>query len=323
MSTTWCFTTSSTGLLHRVISALQGEFAMKDLGPLDYFLAIRVHRSATGFFLSQEQYAMDLLDCAGMLNCKPAPMPIDTKPKVAASSGTPASDASFYRSIVGALQYLTLTRPDLQYAVQQVCLHMHQSCDVHWSLVKRILRYVRGTVRHGLQLFVQNTATDIIAYSDADWAGCPDTRRSTSGYCVFLGDSLISWSSKWQPTVSRSSPEAEYRAVANAVAECTWLRQLLTELRCSPDKASVIFCDNVSATYLSANPVDHRRTKPIELDIHFVRDLVTVGQVRVLLVPTAQQLADIMTKGLPSMAFADFRSSLCVTNGAAETAGGC
>lgn len=256
-----------------------------------------------------------------MLNCKPAPTPIDTKPKVAASSGTLASDASFYRSIVGALQYLTLTRPDLQYAVQQVCLHMHQPCDVHWSLVKRILRYVRGTVQHGLQLSGASKALDIVAYSDADWAGCPDTRRSTSGYCVFLDDSLISWLSKRQPTVSRSSAEVEYRAMANAVAECTWLRQLLAELRCSTTKASVVFCDNVSATYLSANPVHHRRPKHIELDIHFVRDLVAVGQVRVLHVPTTQQLADVMTKGLPSMVFQDFRASLCVAADA-ETAGG-
>nr|XP_020148950.1 uncharacterized mitochondrial protein AtMg00810-like [Aegilops tauschii subsp. strangulata] len=131
-------------------------------------------------------------------------------------------------SIVGALQYLTLTRPDLQHAVQQVCLHMH--ADSHWTLVKRILRYIRGTMSLGLTL-TASASTDLVAYSDADWAGCPDTRRSMSGYCVYLGPSLISWSSKRQPTVSRSSAKAEYHAVANAVAECSWLRQLLQELR--------------------------------------------------------------------------------------------
>jgi hypothetical protein len=116
---------------------------------------------------------------------------------------------------------------------------------------------------------------DIVAYSDADWAGCPDTRRSTSGYCVYLGSLLISWSSKRQPIVSRSSAEAEYRAVANAVADCTWLCQLLFELACPVDKATVVFCDNVSAVYLSAKPVHHRRTKYIELDFHFVREKVS------------------------------------------------
>nr|XP_051211395.1 uncharacterized mitochondrial protein AtMg00810-like [Lolium perenne] len=130
-----------------------------------------------------------------MLNFKPAATPVNTKAKLSATDGTSVSDASSYRSIVGALQYLTLTRPELQYAVQQVCLHMHAPCDSHWTAVKRILRYIRGTLGLGLSLHA-STATDIVAYSDADWAGCPDTRRSTSGYCVYLGSSLISWSSK-------------------------------------------------------------------------------------------------------------------------------
>ncbi|KAM3387017.1 hypothetical protein ACQJBY_010110 [Aegilops geniculata] len=172
-----------------------------------------------------------------MLNCKPAPTPVDTKAKVSAVEGSPASDAPLYRSIVGALQYLTLTRPDIQYAVQHVCLHMHAPRDTHWALVKRILRYIRGTTAMGLTL-TASPDTSLAAYSDADWAGCPDTRRSTSGYCVYLGPSLISWSSKRQPTVSRSSAEAEYRAVANAVAECSWLRQLLQELLCEVTKAT-------------------------------------------------------------------------------------
>ena len=182
---------------------------------------------------------------------------------------------------------------------------MHAPRDAHWSAVKRILRYICGTMDFGLSLHT-SPSTDIVAYSNADWAGCPDTRRSTSGYRVYLGSSLVSWSSKRQPTVSRSSAEAEYRAVA----ECTWLRQLLSELSCPVDKATVVFCDNVSAVYLSANPVHHRRTKHIELDIHFVREQVALGHVRVLHVPTSQQFADIMTKGLPSTTFPEFRSSL-------------
>ena len=148
-------------------------------------------RQATGFFLHQQKYAYELLERAGMLNCKPAPTPVDTKAKVSAIEGSPASDAPFYRSIVGALQYLTLTRPDIQYAVQQVCLHMHAPRDTHWALVKRILRYIRGTTAMGLTL-TASPDTSLVAYSDADWAGCPDTRRSTSGYCVYLGPSLIS-----------------------------------------------------------------------------------------------------------------------------------
>lgn len=148
-------------------------------------------------------------------------------------------------------------------------------------------------------------------YTNADWAGCPDTRHSTLGLCVFLGDSLISWSSKRQTTVSRSSAEAEYRDVANAIAECPWLRHLLGELRCNIDKATMVFCDNVSTVYMSRNSVHHMCTKHIKMGIHFVRQMVAIGEVRVAHVPTTQQLADIFTKGLSTTLFKEFRRSLC------------
>jgi len=138
-----------------------------------------------------------------------------------------------------------------------------------------------------------------------------------------MGDAMISWSSKRQTTVSRSSAEAEYRGVTNAVAECTWLRQLLGELDSPLTKATIIFCDNVSACYMSSNPVHHKRTKHIELDVHFVREKVAVGQCKVIHVPTAQQYADVMTKGLPTAIFKEFRTSLCVSGNDTHTAGGC
>jgi hypothetical protein len=216
---------------------------------------------------------------------------------------------------------LTMTRPDIAFAVQQVCLHMHDPRAPHLALLKRILRYVRGTSSHGLHLHASSDFS-VTAYSDADWGGCPDTRRSTSGFCVYLGSSLVSWSSKRQPTVSRSSAEAEYRAVVNATAECIWLRQLLGELRCDLNKATVVFCDNVSAVYMSSNPVHHKRTKHIELDIHFVCERVQLGQLRVLHVPIGEQFADVMTKGLPTKSFEHFRSSLCVTPLHESTTGG-
>jgi hypothetical protein len=313
---------SSTTLLHQVIQELRNAFAMKDLGPLSYFLGIQVRRTSQGFFLHQQQYAEDILDRAGMLNCKPACTPVDTKAKVSAAAGVPMPDKTFYRSIAGALQYLTLTRPELAYAVQQACLHMHDPHDVHWNIIKRILRYVRGTPSHGI-LLRASPSTTLTAYTDADWAGCPDTRRSTSGFCVFLGDALVSWSSKRQAVVSRSSAEAEYRGVANAAAECCWLRNLLGELQVVVNKASIIFCDNVSAVYLSDNPVHHKRTKHVELDIHFVRERTALGQLRVLHVPTRHQFADIMTKGLPVPLFEEFRDSLCIKSSDAVTEGGC
>jgi hypothetical protein len=255
---------STSPLLHAIIAKLKSEFAMKDMGPLHYFLGIQVRRTPRGFFLSQAQYADEILQRAGMTNCTAVSTPMDTNSKVAADAGSPVADPSEYRSLAGALQYLTMTRSDLAYAVQQICLHMHDPRDGHLAIVKRILRYVRGTASSGL-LLAATPSTDIVAYSDADWAGCPDTRRSTSGYCVYLGGALVSWSSKRQATVSRSSAEAEYRAVANAVADCVWLRQLLGELLCVVDKATMVF-----AVYLFANHVHHQRTKHIELGIHFI-----------------------------------------------------
>ncbi|GJX90306.1 ribonuclease H-like domain-containing protein [Tanacetum coccineum] len=232
-----------------------------------------------------------------MANCNPSRTPIDTESKLG-SDGDPVFDPILYRSLADSLQYLTFTRPYISYAVQQVCLYTHDPREPHFSALNRILRYVCGTLDYGLQLFSSST-TDLVAYSDADWAGCPTTRRSTSGYCVFLGNNLLSWSSKRQPTLSRSSAEAEYHGVANAVAE------------------------TCCAVYLSCNPVQHQRTKHIEIDIHFVRDLVAASQVRVLHVPSRYQFADIFTKGLSSSLFEEFRSSLSVRCPPVPTAGEC
>ncbi|GJY12088.1 ribonuclease H-like domain-containing protein [Tanacetum coccineum] len=312
-------TASSEGLLQQIIGSLHQEFAMTDLGPLNYFLGIFVTRDSSGLFLSQKKYAIEILEKAHMVSCNPSRTPVDTESKLGVD-GDLVSDPTLYRSLAGSLQYLTFTRPDISYAVQQVCLHMHDPREPHLSALKRILRYVQGTLNYGLQLFSSST-TDLVAYSDADWAGCPTTRRSTSGYCVFLGNNLLSWSAKRQPTLSRSSAEAEYRGVANAVAETCWLRNLLRELHTPLSSATLVYCDNVSAVYLSSNPVQHQRTKHIEIDIHFVRDLVAAGQVQVLHVPARYQFADIFTKGLPSVLFEEFRSSLSIRCPPAPTAG--
>ncbi|GKC10677.1 ribonuclease H-like domain-containing protein [Tanacetum coccineum] len=249
-------TASSTSFLQRIISLLHAEFAMTDLDPLNYFLGISAMRTTSGIFLSHTKYATEILEQAQMLNCNPCMTPIETKKKLG-PEGSSVTDPTSYRSLAGSLQYLTFTRLDLSYAVQQLCLYMHDPREPHLNAMKRVLC-------------------------------CPATRRSTSGYCVFLGDNLMTWSSKRQDTLPRST--------------------------------TLVYCDNVSTVCMSANPIQHQRTKHIEIGIHFVRDKVAAGHVRVLHVPSRFQYADIFTKGLLYPLFADFRSSLSVRKTPAPTA---
>ncbi|XP_021995899.1 uncharacterized mitochondrial protein AtMg00810-like [Helianthus annuus] len=270
--------TSTYHLRHQLLAHLANEFAMKDLGPLSFFLGVAVTRQHNTMFLFQQSYALDIIARAGMQSCNPVTTPVDTHSKLSAHSVKDFHDPTLYRNLAGALEYLTFTWADISYAVQQICMHMHAPKTDHWNALKRIIRYIKGTIYYGLTL-CPSANPSLLAYTYADWAGFPDTRLSTSGYWVYYGDNLISWSSKRQPTISRSSAEAEYRGVANVVAEICGLRNLLLELRHPLTHATLVYCDNVSTIYLSGNPVQHQRTKHIELDIHFVREQVQRGQV--------------------------------------------
>jgi len=239
---------------------------------------------------------------------------------MSATKSDPYTDPSLYRSLARALQYLTFSRPDISHAIQSICLFMHNLMEDHMHALRCILRYIQGTCHYGLHLY-PSSITSLISYTDFDWGGYPDTRRFTSGYCVFLGDNLISWSSKRNPTLSRSSAEAEYRGIAIVVSDSCWLRNLLLKLHCPIHKATMVYCDNVSAIYLFGNPVQHQRTKHIEMDIRVVREKVSRGQVRVLHVPSRYQIEDVFTKGLSLILFQDFRNSLNIRPPPASTAG--
>ncbi|XP_020262193.1 uncharacterized protein LOC109838136 [Asparagus officinalis] len=217
------------------------------------------------------------------------------KPSLSQGSDNLFSDAKLYHSHVGALQYLTLTRPDISYAVNIVCQHMQAPTNAHYQMVKRILRYVKGSLSHGMRILAHSTL-DLYEFSDADWAGCKETRRSTAGYCTFLGANCISWSAKKQPTVSRSSAEAEYRALAST-----------TDF---PVATALLFCDNMVALHMIVNPVFHARTKHIEIDYHFVREKVALGSLVTRFVSSKQQLADLFTKPLPRDQFNVLKTKL-------------
>jgi histone deacetylase 1/2 len=302
---------SSPTTVDRLVSRLSQQFAIKDLGTLHYFLGVEVHTLKTGLSLTQRKYALDILARAGMLKCSSASTPMAANERLCAEDGDLLSDedATLYRSLVGGLQYLTLTRPDLSFSVNRVCQYLHAPRSSHWSAVKRILRYVHGTVAHGL--LVQPSRSDALsAYSDADWAGSLDDRRSTGGFALFHGSCLVAWSAKKQDTVSRSSTEAEYKAVANATAELIWVEGLLKDIGVPTVSTLVLWCDNVGATYLSSNPVFHARTKHIEIDYHFVRERVARKLLRIQFISSRDQLADIFTKPLPLPLFQECKRNL-------------
>ncbi|RVW69976.1 Retrovirus-related Pol polyprotein from transposon TNT 1-94 [Vitis vinifera] len=245
------------------------HFQTKDLGKLKYFLGIEIAQSSSGVVLSQRKYALDILEETGMLDCKPVDTPMDPNVKLVPGQGEPLGDPGRYRRLVGKLNYLTITRPDISFP------------------------YTRP------RCVVRNRGhTQVVGYTDADWAGSPTDRRSTSGYCVFIGGNLISWKSKKQDVVARSSAKAEYRAMTLATCELIWLRHLLRELRFGKDEQMKLICDNQAALHIASNPVFHERTKHIEVDCHFIREKIASGCVATSFVNSNDQLADIFTKSL-------------------------
>jgi len=188
---------SSERATQALLSDLKAEFALKDLGELHYFLGIEVKKTETGILLSQEKYISDLLKRAGMMNCKPMNTPMSTTEKLTVYEGDSLGpeDSTKCRSMVGALQYVTLTRPDISFSVNKVCQYLNSPTTVHMTAVKRILRYLHYTQRVGLKIN-KSLSTLVSAFSDADWAGCLEDRRSTGGFAVFLGSNLISWTAR-------------------------------------------------------------------------------------------------------------------------------
>ncbi|KAJ3698372.1 hypothetical protein LUZ61_002077 [Rhynchospora tenuis] len=297
-----------------LMKTLDSNFSIKDLGTLNFFLGIDVRPYKNGILLSQTRYLQNILEKAAMIGAKPCKTPMQSGQQLSKFAGTVLSDPHQYRAIVGMLQYATITRPDLTFSVNKVSQFFAEPSDIHWQAVKRILRYIKGTLNLGLY-FQPSNELSLHAFCDADWAGCPDDRRSTTGFAVFLGPNLISWSSKKQQTVSRSSTEAEYRSMACTTSELMWLQALLSELGHKPNHLPALWCDNLGATFLAANPVFHARTKHIELDYHFVREKLAAKQLTVNFICSADQIGDIFTKSLAKQRFDTLKDklSLCET----------
>lgn len=299
-------------------SYLSDCFKMKDLGPLKYFLGIEVARSSAGLFLYQRKYTLDIISEAGLLGAKPSGFPIEQNHKLGLASGDLLEDPESYRRLVGRLIYLAVTRPDLAYSVHILSQFMQEPRTEHWEAALRVVRYLKGTPGQGILLSADCDLT-LQGWCDSDWAACPLTRRSLTGWLVFLGKSPVSWKTKKQHTVSRSSAEAEYRSMAAITCELKWLKGLLLSLGVHHPKAIKLFCDSQSALHIAKNPVFHERTKHIEVDCHFVRDAINEGLISPSHVPTSSQLADIFTKALGKMQFDNLLSKLGIHDPHAPT----
>eukprot|EP00253_Pinus_taeda_P020910 PITA_20910 len=303
------FTSNDAFLIADFKAVMKSEFEMADLGFLRYFLGIEVDQSENGVFISQDKYVEAVLKRFNMQNSKAAVTPTVVGLKLTKEDSSKDFDPKLYKSIVGSLMYLTVTRPDIMHVVSLISRFMERPKETHWQAAKKILRYVNGTKGFGI-LYSSSESFMLKGYTDSDWAGSVDDRKSTSGYVFYMGSGAISWASKKQPVVSLSTAEAEYVAATAAACQAVWLRRVIRDLCHEQEKGTTIYCDNSSAIALSKNSVFHKRTKHIDTKFHFIRELVNNGEIVLQHCRTEDQLADILTKPLGKKSFDHFRKCL-------------
>ncbi|GJT98735.1 putative RNA-directed DNA polymerase [Tanacetum coccineum] len=301
-----------TGNCHKSIQDfkkdMKAKFEMSDLGPLTYYLGIEVSQKETGITLKQEAYARSILSKTRMIDCNPTKSPMEHKLKLTKDGEGELVNPTEYRSIVGGLRYLTHTRPDISFAVGVVSRFMEKPTEQHLQAVKRILRYVKGTLDYGLTYTKGESKVTITGYSDSDLANDVNDRKSTGGMAFYVNGNLVTWASQKQRVVALSSCEAEFIAATMAACQGIWLRRLLTEVTRQWIPPVTLFVDNQSALELMKNPVFHGRSKHIDIRFHFIRECVENGEITVAHVCGKEQKADILTKPLAKVKHEEMRN---------------
>jgi len=288
--------------MNEVKHFLNENFRIKDLGQLSFFLGLEVTRSRKGIYINQRKYALHILENPGMLAAKPCYSPMEKNAKILfAQNGSICEEESYCRSI-GRLLYLTNTRPDINYTIQFLSQFMQVPNEHHHKAINRVLKYIKASPARYVFFPCENNL-QLKAFSDSDWASCDLTRKSTTGYCIYIGTSLISRKTKKQNTVSRSSSEAEYRALATTVCELQWLTFLLRDPQIDTVTPANLFCDNQDARHIATNPVFHERTKHIDIDCHVVRKKLQAGLFHLLPIKGIKQPTYVFTKALDQSAF--------------------
>lgn len=306
-------TGNANSLIKEIKQQMSQEFEMKDLGDLHYCLELEVWKDSGQTFLTQGKYARNLLERFRMEQCKTAATPLQQNLKLSSDDGTKQVDATLYRQLVGSLIYLTTTRPDLAYSVSVLSQFMSRPLDSHWNAAKCVLRYLSGTCNYGI-LYTDSSDVTLAGYSDSDWAGNLDDRRSITGYAFSIGSGVISWCSKKKSTVALSLCEGEYQALCAATCEAIWLRRLLSDAGEGQKAATSIKTDNQSTIKLAYNPVFHKNTKHIDTQFHFVREKIQSKEICVDYCNTCDNLVDIFTKPLGRIEFELLRGMLGVHN---------
>jgi hypothetical protein len=260
--------------------------------------------------LSQRKYTLDLLEETGMSACQPTDTPIEGGSKLFVEPDQVPADKGRYQRLVGRLMYLAHTRPDLAYVLSVVSQFMHNPGEQHMNAVMRILRYLKSAPGKGILLKKNDNNNNVSVYTDADWAGSIDDIRSTSGYFTFVGGNLVTWRSKKQNAVARSSAEAEFRGMTLGLCEALWLRHLLSYLGYPPDEPIRLYCDNKATCDIAHNPVQHDRTKHVEVDRFFIKEKLDENMLELPRIRSEDQLADILTKAVSSQVFSNVVSKL-------------
>ena len=301
---------NSNDFLVNVKNKLQNVYKMKDLGEMKQFLGVNVHHKNDSIFLEQSNFTENLLAKFGFSDAKPVATPVDISQKLCKlKENDEKFDIDKYQSAVGALLFLsTRSRPDISFAVSNVAKYCTNPSKMHWQAVKRIFRYLKGTVKLGIAY--SRRKTEYFGYSDADFAGDLDDRKSTSGYCFVFGDGAVSWKCSKQTCTSMSTAESEYVALSESCKEAVWLQNLLSDLHNCTNEPILIYEDNQSALCISKSNKGHGKTKHIQVKYHYIRDMINCNKVTVEYCPTEDMLADIFTKGLTAERFSRLRNLL-------------
>ena len=306
------FGSTNDNLCKRFAKLMQGKYEMSMMGELSFFLGLQVQQKSDGIFVCQSKYIRDLLKKYHLEDATPAKTPMPTAVKLDQDKSGKKVDITGYRGMIGSLLYLTASRPDIMFATCLCARFQADPKESHLIAVKRIFRYLKGTPNLGIW-YPKDTGFDLIGYTDSDFAGCKIDRKSTSGSCQFLGRRLVSWYSKKQHSVSTSTAEAEYIAAGSCCAQILWMRNQLQDYGLVLNKIPIL-CDNTSAIAIANNPVQHTRTKHIDIRYHFLREHVMNGNVELHFVPTDQQIADIFTKPLDESTFSRLVGELGMLN---------